>query len=64
MDSASLLRLGLELVGFQSWRIQRTRYKKNLSRFHEGEGGEEEEKATKIEDVHGAAEMTVGLLVV
>ena len=37
-DSASLLCLGLELVGFKAQHIQWTRYKKNLSHFRSAYG--------------------------
>jgi hypothetical protein len=37
-ESDCLLRLGLEIVGFKTHRIQRTCYKKNLSRFQSAFG--------------------------
>ena len=37
-ESDCLLRLGLEIVGFKTGRIQRTRYKKYLSRFRSSFG--------------------------
>ena len=38
LQSNHLLRLGLEIVGFKARRIQRTRYKKKLSRFRSAFG--------------------------
>jgi hypothetical protein len=37
-ESDCLLPLGLEIVGFKTRRIQRTHYKKNLSRFRSAFG--------------------------
>ena len=57
-ESDRLLRLGLELAGFNQRRIQRTRYKKNLSRFRSAYGVGPETVAQILNDLssHGIEE--------
>ena len=50
-QSDHLLRLSLELVGFKTSRIERTRYKKNLSRFRRAFGVGPETVAQILNDL-------------